>query len=493
MQPTIRTVAGELNRVVDAAERALAGSQRYYQRGGLIVSVVTDPGTGDTRIHELSQPALVRALAGVAIWEKFDARSADWVLTDPPERHAAVLFKAADYPHLPVLRGLARQPYLRGDGSLMRAPGYDAASGLFGVFEAGAFRIPDSPSRAEAEAALHVLNDLLTEFSFAGDADRAAALAAMLTAAARPSLILAPMFHVRAHAVGSGKSYLCQLIAAFASPQSNTPTTFPASDEECRKLLLAELLRGPPVIEFDNLTSDLLAHKSLCTALTSAYLTDRILKVSKTATVSTRTLFLSSGNNVGPIRDMTRRCVTIDLDPPCEVPAARTFKRPDLIGEVAADRARYVSAALTVIRAWISAGCPQSTCRALAGFGAWSDWCRQPLLWLGCADPTDSVYTAMADDPDRETLARLLTAWQSVFDNRPVMVRDAVRRAGSIDDPDRALRDVLQDIAEERGEINRRKLGWWIKRQRGRIVDGRRFIRTTGNQSAVAWRVESVS
>ena len=35
------------------------------------------------------------------------------------------------------------------------------------------------------------------------------------------------MFHVRAHMVGSGKSYLCELITAFATPQRGTPTTFP--------------------------------------------------------------------------------------------------------------------------------------------------------------------------------------------------------------------------------------------------------------------------
>ena len=79
------------------------------------------------------------------------------------------------------------------------------------------------------------------------------------------------------------------------------------------------------MIEFDNLTGDLVAHKSLCTALTSEYMSGRILGVSKTATVSTRALFLSSGNNVGPVQDMTRRCITIRLDPGCEMPAARSF------------------------------------------------------------------------------------------------------------------------------------------------------------------------
>lgn len=493
MKPTIRIMAGEIHRVVDAAERELAQSRRHYQRGSLIVTVATDPGTRETRVQEVSQPALVRALAGVATWERFDARAQDWARTDPPARHAAVLFDASSYAHLPVLNGLARQPYLRPDGSLMAAAGYDPATGMFGVFDALAFAIPDNPSRADAENALARLQDLLAEFSFAAETDRAAALAAILTAAIRPSLALAPMFHARAHMVGSGKSYLCELITAFATPQRGTPTTFPADDEECRKLLLAELLRAPAVIEFDNLTGDLVAHKSLCTALTSEFLAGRILGVSKTATVSTRALFLSSGNNVGAVQDMTRRCITIRLDPGVEIPAARTFTRPDLVRDLLRERGRYVSAALTIVRAWIVAGRPKIECKSLASYGEWSDLCRQPLLWLGCADPTASVFEAMSEDPDRETLARLLAAWQSVFGKTPAMVRDAVKQAHLFQDEHAELREVLHDIADERGEINRRKLGWWMRRHAGRIVDGLRFVRASGNSSAEKWRVESVS
>ena len=492
MKPTIRVAAGEIHRVVDAAERELALARRYYQRGGLIVTVNTDPGTRETRIQDITQPALVRALAGVATWERYDARSKDWVRTDPPARHAAVLFDSTAYPHLPVLSGLARQPYLRLDGSLMREAGYDPGAGMFGVFDARAFSIPTHPTREEAEAALAVLCDLLAEFSFAREVDRAAALTAILTASIRPSLPTTPMFHMRAHMPGSGKSYLCQLISAFATPQRGTPTTFPADDEECRKLLLAELLRAPAVIEFDNLTGELVPHKSLCTALTSEFMTGRILGVSKTVSVSTRTLVLSSGNNVGPVQDMTRRCLTINLSPECETPAARTFTRPDLVREVLQERGRFVSSALTIIRAWIVAGRPQTLCKALAGFGEWSDFCRQPLLWLGMADPTASVFEAMAEDPDREMLLRILDAWRLVFGRTAAMVRDALRRTSSTGSVEHVeLKEVLLEIAGERGEINPRKLGWWIRRHAGRIVDGKRFIRSGSSGSAERWRVEA--
>lgn len=493
MKPTIRVMAGEIHRVADAAERELANSRRHYQRGGLIVIVLTDPGTNETRVQDISQPALVRALAGVATWERFDSRADDWTRIDPPARHAAVLFDSISYDHLPVLKGLARQPYLRPNGSLMSSAGYDTETAMFGAFDPREFEVPDRPTRAQAEAALMLLKDLLTEFSFASDRDLSAALAAILTAAIRPSLAHAPMIHARAHMVGSGKSYLCELITAFATPRRGTPTAFPSDDEECRKLLLAELLRAPAVIEFDNLTGDLVAHKSLCTALTSEYMTGRILGISKTASVSTRALFMSSGNNVGPVQDMTRRCVTIHLDPCCEMPATRSFKRPELVRDVLRDRGGYVSAALTMVRAWIEAGRPKAHCKSMSGYDDWSDLCRQPLLWLGLPDAAESVFEAMAEDPDRETLSRVLTAWESNFGKTPTMVRDAMKRVLESLDQYSELHEVLRDIAEERGEINRRKLGRWIKRHAGRIVGGLRFVRASGNRSAEAWQVESVS
>ena len=68
-----------------------------------------------------------------------------------------MLFDSTSYQHLPVLSGLARQPYLRSDGSLMTAARYDPSSCMFGVFDEREFSIPDKPSRADAKAALVLL------------------------------------------------------------------------------------------------------------------------------------------------------------------------------------------------------------------------------------------------------------------------------------------------------------------------------------------------
>jgi hypothetical protein len=488
-KPTIKVEAGELHRIVDAAECELAGTKRYYQRGGLIVSVVTEPESGETIIRPVSQPALLKALAGCAIWTRYDARSQCDVVSDPPARHVTVLFDSEGYHHLPALTGIARQPYLRLDGSLVHDAGFDPSTGLFGVFDARNFDVPDRPTKEQAHLALIQLMELLTEFEFASPTDQAAAVAGFLTAVIRPSLPAAPMFHFKAPQIASGKSYLQSITATLASPGNPAAVAFPTSDEECQKLLLATLLNAPAAIAFDNLTTDLIPFKSLCSALTEEHLTGRILGVSKTATVGTRSLFLSSGNNVDAVRDMARRCITVTLDPKVETPASRQFSG-DPLAQVLASRGRYVSLALTIIRAWIVSNDAPITCKALASYGQWSNWVRQPLLWLGLPDPVDRVFERLAQDPDREALGRMLHLWKQEFGSSPTMVRDVIKRTSGFGNDD--FREILLEVAEQRGEVNGRRLGRWMARHQGRIVDGLRFERASGTTSAERWLVRVV-
>ena len=491
-RPTIKVEPGELHRIVDAAESVLSESRRYYQRGGLIVCVNTDPASGATSIKPVSQPALTRALSGCASWLRYDARAEDFVSSDPPARHVQVLFDSERYDHLPALAGIARQPHLRGDGSLVREAGFDSTTGLFGVFDARRFTVGEHPTKDDAIVALEALRALLKEFAFASENDESATLAAMLTAAIRPSLPTAPMFHIRAPQIASGKSYLSGLVSAFAGPGTPSAVAFPSSEDEAVKLLLATLLEGPSVVVFDNLTTDLIPFKSLCSALTEEFLTGRILGVSKVATVGTRTLFLSSGNNVDAVRDMARRTITIALDPQLETPATRQFNS-DPLAQVRAGRERYVSLALTIIRAWLTAGNPTAACKPLASYGVWSTWVRQPLLWLGLPDPAARVFDQLAQDPDRETLGRLLSAWRGMFGSTGTMIREAVGAADKAHtDDSKILRETLLEVADERGEINRRRLGRWIARHQGRIVDGQRFERASGTTSSERWAVKSV-
>ena len=489
-KPVIRLVAGDLHRVVDAAEKELATRGRHYQSGGLIVSVSTDPTSGDPSIAPTSAPALTRELSLAANWDKYDGRAGGWVRCDPPTRHTAILYDAQNYQHLSPLAGVARQPYFReSDSALVTQPGYDKASQRFGVFDARQFVIPD-PTPEEARAALVLLEELLNEFHFVDANDKAGALSAIFIAVVRPSLAYAPAFHVRAPVFGSGKTYLCELIGAFAGPAGNAKVSYPTTSEEATKVMLSLLLTCPAVIEFDDMDTDWIPHGVIKRMLTAEHITDRILGVSKTATVSTRTLFLGSGNNVGPVRDLLRRVLTIHIDPRCATPATIAYKGFP-VEKVRKQRGLYVVAVLTIILAWRKAGCPRSDVESIVTFGgAWSDYCRHPLIWLGHPEPATSLLKQVKHDPDGDSLAGLMTAWRAAFGSTATTVRKAVdtaKREGSD-----LLAAIREFPVEEHGEINRSKLGWLLKKNANRIIGGFEFQQATAD-SRTAWCVVAVN
>ena len=490
-KPLIRVVSGEMHRVIDAAEKVLAQYGRHYHSGGLICSVYTDPETGNPEILPTTSPALTKELSMATAWEKFDKRSTSWTRCDPPARHCGILYDQRDYAHFPLLKGVARQPYFREvDGELVNTPGYDDKSALFGVFDASRFEIPEITAENTAEAKNKV-EALFVEFDFAGDCDQAAAISAIFTAVTRPTLPHAPAYHVKAHVIGSGKSYLCELIAPFSGPGDSMKVSYPKTAEEATKAMLSMLMKNPAVIEFDDMDSDWTPHGTINRVLTAEHITDRILGVSKTATVSTRSLILGSGNNVGPVRDLLRRVITINLDPRCATPAMKKYTG-DPVELVKQHREEYVAAVLTLIMAWKQAGCSRADVEPIATYnGLWADYCRHAVIWLGYPDPATTLIEQLKHDPDAEPLLNLMKAWHDCFDSQFTTVRKAVEKIES-ERATEAGRELLEALTEfpvgAKGSLNRSKIGWILKRNAGRIVDGYRFDRGEAD-GRNAWKV----
>lgn len=486
--PIIQVKPGELEKALAAAELVLAESGEYYARNDRVVCVRFDQLANRHQVREMSGQDLMVAFAGLSKWSRFDKRKGEWTAIDPCPRVCKLLAESWRFSRLKALNGTVTQPYLRPDATISSEPGYDPETGILGLFKGGDLDFNLHPNRDDAEHAISILDDLLSECAFAAPEDRSAALSALLTAAVRPSLPLAPMFHVMAHQPGSGKSYLCQLITALATSTPGSPVAFPRSNDACDKLLLSQLMKAPAVIEFDNLTADLRPFDKLCSALTSESLEGRQLGHSRTLVVPTRTLFLSSGNNVRPIEDMVRRCVSIHLDPGMEAPAARIYKRPNLLDEVRRDRIKFIGAALTIVRAWVLAGQPSTGCPSLASYSEWSNWCRQPLLWLGQPDPAASVFKGLKEDPSQLLLGRILVGWYEKHGSAPRMIRDVVKAAVHLDDTD-DFRDALAEAAGGNESINARKLGHWLARNEGRIVGPYRLRKAPKTRNVENWQV----
>src|SRR5262249_58407467 len=95
--------------------------------------------------------------------------------------------------------------------------------------------------------------------------------------------------------------------------------------------------------------------------------------------------------------DMVRRGLVCNLDTLSERPELRQFQH-DPLRQALENRGPYVAAALTIIRAYLTAGAPHGF-RTLRGHAEWSRTGRGPLAWLGQAHPVGTGSTARREGP----------------------------------------------------------------------------------------------
>ena len=110
-------------------------------------------------------------------------------------------------------------------------------------------------------------------------------------------------------------------------------------------------------------------------------------------------------------------------------------------------------------------------------------------MWLGHPDPATALLEQVRHDPDGDALGGLMAEWRAVFGSTPTTVRKAVETA--IHSQPNLLDAIREFPVEERGEINRSKLGWLLKKNANRIVGGFEF-RQAEADGRTAWRVVAV-
>jgi putative DNA primase/helicase len=257
------------------------------------------------------------------------------------------------------------------------------------------------------------------------------------------------------------------------------------TEEETEKRLAAALLAGQPLISIDNLNGDL-GGDALCQIIERPVVEIRLLGKSELVRIEARSTLFATGNNIRLVGDMARRVLRCRLDSRMEEPERRRFRRKP-VAAVLRDRGRYVAAALTLARAYVAAGRPNRAA-PIASFEAWSDLVRSALLWLGRADPVDTMKGARADDPSRQTMAALFSAWRDVIGTEEGKTSsEIIKLACTTNSDDRGdgpcevswhhadLREVLLTVAGRNGVIDARVLGKWLSRHRDRIAGGLRL------------------
>ena len=332
--------------------------------------------------------------------------------------------------------------------------------------------------------ALDLLRSILKGFPFISEADRSVALALLITPVVRYAIRSAPMTAISAPKMASGKNLLASLPAYLATGREPALVSQAETPEEERKRLLALLLEGSTVTVIDNCERPLRSDV-LCTALTEPVIRGRLLGMTRTVSAPTTTTWVATENNLHISGDLSSRTLLCTLDPQCERPEERKFS-VDLHEQVPKFRGELVSAALTIVRAYIVAGCPDGKVPVFGRYEEWSRYVRQPLVWLGLPDPCETKRVIEARDSVRNELGNLLQAWYDAFGSMALKVADAIKET----ETNAALKTALEAIAEERGgRINSRRLGNYISRHERRIERGLRFERDDDKQGVAMWRV----
>jgi hypothetical protein len=513
VRPTIQIMDGQLLRILGETEDALlASGLPVFSRAGMVVEPVAETmsaadgrKTVVARLRELSPESFLGPAAESAAFQKYDRKRNQWVDTDPPLRHMRVILASERRWRFPHVSGIITTPTLRPDGSLLSDPGHDPETELYLMPGFRLSPIPDHPTRDQALAALKLLIDLLSEFSFKridGEQqkrlNRSVALSGSLTALVRGSLPTAPMHLIAAHMAGTGKSYLVDTFAVVATGRPCPVITALKSVEETEKRLGSIVLSGIPMISLDNCTHDL-GGEFLCQIAERPVVKVRILGRSETPDCEIHTAVYATGNNITFRGDMVRRGLVCNLEALDERPELRKFNR-NTLKQAGANRATYVAAGLTVMRAYLAAGAPE-VCGPFGSYAEWSTMVRAPLIWLGEPDPVASIDKTQAEDPELADVRELGEWWlgelmldENYLSARFVEIAHEVPRGFNAN----PLKDLLLRIAGDKdGDISVKRLGEWLSRNSGRVVrlsNGRRYwlIRKQAPAGRAAFRLSEV-
>ncbi len=461
-KPELVIHGDNLPATAEALRDLLAASGKLFDRG-LPVRIIRSADNSSPSVIPLTKHNVVIEAHRLCQPMKFNSKG-ECVRVTLFDRIAQMYLDMSGEWELPPLAGITSAPLLSADGSVRSADGYDPTTALW-CCAIPTLRLSLRPSRADAEAALWLLRQAFQSFPF-GDAprrwdvslgvevvdisqpperDESSFLVAILTAVCRPSLWLAPGMLVTAAAVsgaGSGKGLLVRAICAIAFGVRPRAFTAGSERQELDKRLAAELIEAQPVLFLDNANGMALRSDTLASVLTERPARVRLLGQTRMVPLNSTAFVAITGNGLTVTEDLARRFISCELDAHCEDPEQRPFPT-GFLDQVERRRAELLAAVLTIWR-W---GRLNTTAlkrgKPLGSFERWAEWCRDPLVALGCRDPVERIESLKANDPRRQRIADLFRTWWEEHGATPVKVAELAESVKAIADPQGRGRQYL--------------------------------------------------
>jgi len=267
-----------------------------------------------------------------------------------------------------------------------------------------------------------VLQDLIIDFPFKGEADRQNYFGLMLTPTVAPALDgNRPMHLVNSPLERTGKTKLVNEVYGGVLLGREVPSMqITNREEEREKRILAMLLQGETLMHLDNLPH-YVDSQSLASLLTAHIFGGRILGLSRTAKLPNNLTIVGTGNNVQASGEIAKRIVPILIEPTSAHPEARAdFHHPDIRAYVRERRRLVLACLLGLVENWIAAGKPKHANR-LGGFEHWSETVGGILQVNGFREwrTNEAQWRTLADTKGQEMEA-FVKAWHEAYGSQEV-------------------------------------------------------------------------
>lgn len=431
LRPVITVTGRQLRDVVEDTWRAILAANdppHLFIRAGQLV-----------RITETESGPKIEAMDEAAVYGLL-IRTADWMAegkkeshdTKPPKELARDIL-SSPHPDLPVLEAVLRAPVMDAEGRIIMASGYHPEARVVYCGAPGLV-LKEIPRRITDgnidEAVKLITEDLLCDFPFAAESDRAHAIAVLLLPLVRRMITgPTPMHLIEAPTPGTGKSLLADIASIIHTGQSCDATTVSRDESETRKKVTALLSRGRPIILLDNIRYGL-DSSQLASAITAEQWSDRILGQTQMIELPNRAVWIATANNPNLSLEIARRCIRIRLDSGEDRPWQRKdFRHDPLRPWVHHRRGDLLHALLLVSQNWFATGM-QPGSPQLGSFENWSQVIGgiiQAAGIPGFLDDTEEFYEAA--DQEGEQWRAFVMAWRQAHKDAWVTTADLHRLA----------------------------------------------------------------
>lgn len=482
--PSIQVNNRQLRDVLDDTWRAIATSNGdlsnferlpffLFQRQGALVRLVANGSDGGFEIEMAQDSSVFALLVHAANWIKLTEEAVLHV--HPPHDLARVMMS---FPHsdLPALEAVLRTPVFGSVGQLIRAAGYhrDERVWLQPREQLDLPAIPDSPAEDDIAAARALIFDeLLGDFPFVNRSDAAHGLAAMILPFVRrlfrgPT----PIHLIEAPRPGSGKGLLANVISVVTHGTTCETKTLPGDEEEVRKLLTTELIKGRPLILLDNADERKPIQSGALASVTTAEIWgNRQLGKLDSVCVPNLALWLMTANNPKLAGEMARRCIRVRIDPKIDRPWKRAgFRHQHLLDWARENRARLVHAVIVLVKAWLAADRPAHSVR-LGSFERWSSVVGGIIQTAGIPgflESLDELYDA--SDKEGQEWRAFAEAWWRAFGAEPQKVADL----NQFCERESLMLDVRGDRSERSQQV---RLGNALHSHRDQVYERYRIVK----------------